>query len=697
MMPVMNPPRPPHRPSRLSAHDHVREDPYAWLRDDDWDKVLRGTKPLTPDIQAHLEAENTYAEAVLAPSADLRRTLLAELKARIKEDDSTVPAIDGAFAYYQRYVTGGQHPIFCRRRLDSGAPEEVLLDGDKEAQGTKFFRIAGADHSPDHRLLAYAADRSGAELFTIRFRDVATGAKLPDELVEARGDVVWANDGQTVFYTVVDEHHRPNRVFRHRLGTDRREDALVYAERDPGFYVSVDKTESRGFVVIATHDHATAEIHVIDADVPDQAPRLIQARQADVDYEVSHIGERFVIRTNVGDAEDFKIVETPIARPGRENWRDVVAHRPGRLIRSILLFHDWLVRLEREDGLPRIVVRRLSDGAEHAITFDEAAYELGLLSGYEFATDTLRFTYSSLATPPRTFDYDLATRTRVLRKEQEIPSGHDPAAYVTRRILVPSHDGEQVPISLVHRRGLKLDGAAPLLLYGYGAYGYAMPASFSANRFSLIDRGFVYAIAHVRGGMDRGYRWYRDGKLMAKRNTIRDFIAAAEGLIAAGYTRAGSISAHGASAGGIVVGGSVNERPDLFRAIVGEVPFVDVLTTMADATLPLTPPEWTEWGNPITDAAAYRYMLAYSPYDNIRPQAYPAILATAGLTDPRVTYWEPAKWVVALRDATTSENPALLKINLDAGHGGASGRFDRLEEVALVYAFVLQMTGRPKG
>ena len=691
----MNPPRPLRRPSSSTAHGHGRDDPYAWLRDPEWDRVVRGTKPLSPDIRAHLEAENAYAEAVLAPSADLRRTLLAELKARIKEDDSTVPAFDGAFAYYQRYATGGQHPIFCRRRRDGDGLEHVLLDGDKEALGTKFFRIAAAAHSPDHRLLAYAADRSGAELFTIRFRDLATGAELADELVEARGDVVWANDGRTVFYTTVDEHHRPNRVFRHRLGTDRRDDALVYAERDPGFYVGVDKTESRRFIAIATHDHATAEVHVVDADAPDEAPRLIQARQADVDYDVSHAGDRFLIRTNADGAEDFKIVEAPIAQPGRAHWRDVVAHRPGCLVRSILVFRDWLVRLEREDGLPRVVARRLGDGAEHAIAFDEAAYELGLLPGYEFATDTLRFTYSSLATPLRTFDYDMGARTRVLRKEQEIPSGHDPAAYVTRRILVPSHDGAQVPISLIHRRDLRLDGSAPLLLYAYGAYGFAMPASFSANRFSLVDRGFVYAIAHVRGGMDRGYGWYRDGKRMAKRNTIRDFIAAAEGLIEAGYTRAGAISSHGASAGGIVVGGSVNDRPELFGAVVGEVPFVDVLTTMLDATLPLTPPEWTEWGNPIKDEAAYRYMLSYSPYDNIRPQAYPAILATAGLTDPRVTYWEPAKWVAELREATTSAKPVLLKINLEAGHGGAAGRFDRLEEVALVYAFVLQMAGRP--
>ena len=446
-------------------------------------------------------------------------------------------------------------------------------------------------------------------------------------------------------------------------------------------------------MVVDAHDHVTSEARLVDAARPDSAPVLVAARDPMTEYDVSHHGDRLIILTNAGGAEDFRIVETPIATPGREHWVDLVPHRPGVLIAGFEVYARWLVRLERENALPRIVVRDLASGEEHAIAFEEEAYSLGLAGGYEFDTDTLRFTYSSMTTPEHVYDYDMRTRKRVVRKVQEVPSGHDPADYVTRRIMAASHDGEAVPVSVLHRKDTPLDGSAPLLLYGYGSYGMSMPASFGTTRLSLVDRGFVYAVAHVRGGTERGYAWYTGGKLAKKTNTFHDFIAAARALAERGFTRRGRIAIHGGSAGGLLVGACTNMAPELFHAVIAEVPFVDVLNTICDDTLPLTPPEWPEWGNPLESEAAYDCIAAYSPYDNVEAKAYPHIIATAGLTDPRVTYWEPAKWVAKLRATKTDDHLLVLHTNMEAGHGGAAGRFDRLKETALVYAFVLQVFG----
>ena len=680
------PPIAPRRPSTVTMHGHARTDDYAWLKDPDWQQVMKTPDVLDADIRAYLEAENAFTKAALAPAEALGQELFDELKGRIKEDDSTVPSPDGAYAYYVRYETGGQHPIFCRSR-DSA--EEVLLDGNREAEGEAYFRVGSLRHAPDHRRIAYSLDLNGSERFTIQFRDTAADLVLADQIPDAKGDLVWANDGRHLYYALIDDNHRPYRIMRHEVGTPTADDVLVYEESDPGFFLGIAPSESRRFVVISAHDHTTSEVRLIDAADTDAAPVIVAPRERDVEYDVSHHGDKLLILTNVDGAEDFKIVEAPLADPGRANWTDWRAHEAGTLIRSVIAFAGHVVRLERVDGLPRIVVTELASGEEHAIAFDEEAYELGILPGYEFDTTRLRFTYSSMTTPQRTYDYDMATRTRTLRKEQEIPSGHDPDAYVTRRLFVDSHDGARVPISLLHRADTPIDGTAPCLLYGYGSYGMSMPASFSPNRLSLVDRGFVYAIAHIRGGTERGYGWYTAGKLMNKRNTFEDFIAAGEHLATAGYTARGEIAIHGGSAGGMLVGAAINMQPDLFRAVVAEVPFVDVLNTMCDKDLPLTPPEWPEWGNPIEDKAAYDYIHSYSPYDNVSATAYPAILVTAGLTDPRVTYWEPAKWVARLRALKTDDNPILLRTNMDAGHGGAAGRFDRLEEVALAYAFVL--------
>ena len=685
------PPAATRKPVTATLHGISRRDEYAWLKDPEWQRVMRDPAVLDPEIRAYLEAENAYKDAFLAPYADLRSALYDEMRGRIKEDDSTVPAPDGSWLYYVRYVEGGEHPVHCRAPRDDETAEEILLDGNREAEGETYFRTFACRHSPDHRRLAYSTDVNGSERYRIFVRDIASGEIVDDPIEDARGDVVWANDGATVFYTVIDDNHRPWQVRRHRVGDGGR-DAVVYEEADPGFFVGIGKSESGRFVIVSAHDHTTSEVRLIDADAPGAEPRIVAPRDPGVEYDVAHRGDRLFVRTNADGAVDFRIATAPLDAPGRANWSDWLAHEEGVYVRGQRVFAGHHVRLERADGLPRIVVTDLASGEAHEIAFDEEAYDLSLLPGYEFDTATLRFVYSSMTTPDRTFDYDMASRERTLRKTREVPSGHDPDDYVTRRLTATGHDGARIPVSVLHGRDTPLDGTAPLLLYGYGAYGHSIPASFSTNRLSLVDRGFVYAIAHIRGGADRGYGWYLDGKREKKPNTFSDFIAAGERLIAEGYTAKGRIAAHGGSAGGMLMGAVANLRPDLFAAILAEVPFVDVLNTMCDADLPLTPPEWPEWGNPIEDEAAYRLIASYSPYDNVAARDYPAIFATGGLTDPRVTYWEPAKWVARLRRLKTGDNPVLLHTNMEAGHGGASGRFDRLVEVAMVYAFAIAVT-----
>jgi oligopeptidase B len=690
------PPAAERRPVASAPHGISRTDDYAWLRADNWQQVMRDPSVLAPDIRAYLEAENAHAATAMADVEGLRLELFKEMRGRIKEDDSSVPAPDGDFAYATRYEHGAEHPVVVRTRRDGGG-ERVLVDANAMAAGKAYFRLGGVAHSPDHRLVAYATDESGNEYFTLRLRDAETGADLVDAIAETSGGAVWANDGRTFFYVWVDANHRPAKVFRHTVGTDPRTDVVVYEDGDPGFFIAVGKTQSRRFIVIDTHDHETSELRVIDAYAPTREPQLIARRQTGLEYSLEHgwLGgeERFFILTNADGAEDFKIVTAPVATPGREHWRDFVAHVPGRLILDITAYKDHLARLEREAGLPRIVIRHLRTGEEHSVAFAEEAYSLGMIDGFEFDTKTLRFAYSSMTTPARIYDYDMATRRRVLRKEEEIPSGHDPADYVTRRIFAPAPDGETVPVSLLYRKGTPLDGSAPCLLYGYGAYGIAIPAAFGITRLSLVDRGFVYAIAHVRGGKEKGYRWYADGRREKKTNTFTDFIAAAEHLIAESVTARGRIVGWGASAGGLLIGAVANMAPDLFAGMIAEVPFVDTLNTMLDETLPLTPPEWPEWGNPITSEADFRLIASYSPYDNVKRQAYPAIMALSGLSDPRVTYWEPAKWVAKLRASKTDDRPIVFRTNMDAGHGGASGRFDRLHETAFATAFALKVAG----
>jgi oligopeptidase B len=689
------PPIAPRRPHTVTHHGLTVTDDYAWLKDDNWQEVLRDPAVLEPDIRAYLEAENAYTEALLGHTAALQRKLVAEMRGRIKEDDSTVPSPDGPFAYFQKYREGGQHPQIGRESR-GGGEARFVLDGDELAKQSGYFRFGGARHSPDHELEAWSADIRGSEYFTLRVREWAGGADLADVIEQTDGGVVWSADSKSFFYVRLDDNHRPMQVYRHVLGTPQSADALVYEENDAGWFTHIHESASGRYCVIAGGDHETSEQRLIDLAAPEAAPRLVAARESGVQYSVADRGDELFILTNADGAIDFKIAIAPLAAPARANWRDLVPHRAGVYLIDMELYSGHLVRLERANALPSIVIRDLASGEEHAIAFAEDAYSLDTLGGYEFDTTRLRFAYSSMTTPTEVYDYDMASRARTLRKRQEIPSGHDPADYITTRIMATAHDGAEVPVSLLHRRDLAHDGRAPLLLYGYGSYGHAMPASFSANRLSLVDRGFVYAIAHVRGGTDKGWGWYLDGKREKKTNTFDDFAACARALIAANYTSAKRIVGHGGSAGGMLMGAVANRAGELFAGIVAEVPFVDVLNTMLDGTLPLTPPEWPEWGNPIADDAAFRTILSYSPYDNVAAKDYPAILAMGGLTDPRVTYWEPAKWVARLRATMTVGGPVLLRTNMGAGHGGAPGRFSRLDEVAIAYAFALWAVGLAK-
>ncbi len=691
-----SPPRAARRPVTLQAHGYERVDDYAWLRVENWREVMQDPTLLDAEVRAHLEAENAYAEAALSDRQPLIDALFEEMKARIKEDDESVPAPDGPYAYYSRHRKGGQYPIFARKNWDAKArvaygEETVLLDGDAAAEGHDYLSIGGLEHSPDHTLIAYAVDTAGSEFYDIRFLDIATGEELPDRLAQSAGDFVWANDSRTLFWVKRDENSRPAMVFRHRLGEDPANDELIYEEKDPGFFVSVGKSDSERFVIINTHNHSTTELYVLEADAPDGAFRLIEPRTPDIEYDIADHGDTFYVLTNADGAVDFKLMTAPIDAPQRSNWKAWIPEREGVFVLGQETYANHHVRMERVQGLPRVIVRRLSDGEEHVIAMDEEAYALGFGGSLEYDTHVVRLAYASPTTPDQVYDYDMETRERRLLKTRQVPSGHDPANYVARRIFASAPDGASVPITIVHHVRTPIDGAAPAVLYGYGSYGITIPADFRTSRLSLIDRGFVYAIAHVRGGSEKGYRWYLDGKLDQKINTFADYLAAADALVAEGFAAKGKLVAIGGSAGGLLVGAALNMRPEAFAGAVAAVPFVDVLTTMSDADLPLTPPEWPEWGNPIESAEAYQTIAGYSPYDNVAARAYPPVLATAGLTDPRVTYWEPAKWVAKLRDCSTSGNPTLLKINMDAGHGGASGRWDSLKETAFEFAFALDV------
>ncbi|MEM8936136.1 MAG: S9 family peptidase [Pseudomonadota bacterium] len=684
------------RPVEITQHGQVRVDNYAWLRDENWQEVLRDPSVLDADIRAALEAENAYYDATTSDLEPLREALFEEMRGRIKEDDSSVPARDGDWFYWTKFREGGEYPVFVRAPVDleQNAPgsEQIIYDGDLEGEGEAFFSVGGVSHSPDHSKLAYAVDRLGSEYYSIRIRDLETGVEH-DEAIESAdgGGAVWTADSSAFYYVERDDNQRGKWVKYHRLGDDPANDRIVYEEPDDGFFLTVGKTLSGAFIVIYSGSHTTSELRVIPAEDADAAPKLIEPRTKNVEYSLSHHGDHFYILTNADDAVDFKIVRAPVGSPGKENWVDWAPHEAGVNIVSMSTFKNYLVRLERANALPRIVISDY-EGGVHEITFDEAAYSLGLSTGFEFETQTLRFRYESPATPEQIFDYDMDDRSRRLLKTQEIPSGHDPSLYVVERLFADAPDGAKIPVTILRLKSTPKDGSAPSVLYAYGSYGYSVAANFSTNILPLVDRGLVYAIAHVRGGSAMGRQWYLDGKRDKKINTFTDLNASADMLIDQGFTAQKKIVLYGGSAGGLAVGAAVNLRPELYAGVLGLVPFVDVLNTISDASLPLTPPEWDEWGNPIESEEEFGWIAEYSPYDNIQSADYPPIMATGGVTDFRVTYWEPAKWVARLRHDAKG-GPFVLRMNLTAGHGGSAARFERLDERAHIYAFALKALG----
>jgi len=662
-----------------SRHGELVEDPYHWLRDD---------SRKDPAVLRYLEAENAYTEAVLKPTEPLQKRLFDEMVARIQETDSSVPERDGPFFYYRRTEQGRQYRFYCRKKGHVDAGEELLLDANALAEGHEYFRLGVFALSPDHNLLAYSVDCDGSERYTIFIKDLTTGELLPDRIPDTYDSLEWAGDNRTIFYTKVDAAHRPYRLYRHTLGADLAEDLLVYEETDESYFLALYKTKSKRYLMLSLGSNNTTEVHFLDVDDPSGRFRLVHPRQHKMEYYVGHWRDRFYIMTN-DNAMNFKLVEAPVADPSKRHWNDVIAHRPEVKLEDMELFSRHLAIVEREAGLRGIRVIELPSFEQHRIEFTEPVYTVHMARNPEFETTRLRFVYESLVAPESVFDYDMENRSRELKKEQPVLGGYDKAGYRSERVFARAADGTRVPISLVYRRGVERDGGNPLLLYAYGSYGSSTDPTFASSRLSLIDRGFVFAIAHVRGGGDLGRPWYEEGKLLNKRNTFTDFIACAEHLIAEGYTSRERLAIRGGSAGGLLMGAVVNMRPDLFRAVVAKVPFVDVMNTMLDPTIPLTVIEWEEWGDP-RRREDYDYMRSYSPYDNVEAQDYPDMLVTSGLNDPRVAYWEPAKWVAKLRATRTGDSLLLLKTNLDAGHAGASGRYDSLKELALDYAFILE-------
>ena len=675
-------------PHVLTEHGDRRDDDWYWLRNRD-----------DPEVIAYLEAENKYADAMLAPLVPLRDRIFGEIKARVQEDDESAPVAEGGWEYTSRTHEGSQYAIHCRRPRGEGPDTaRVVLDENVLAEGHDYFALGGFEVTPDHAVLAYAVDFSGGERYTLRFRDLATGADLADVVEDVTYGLAWANDARTCFYVRPDDAMRPWEVWRHVLGTPAADDVLVRREDDERFYLGVERTRSGRFVLLDASSKLTSEIWFVPSDAPETAPRVIAARDHGHEYAVEHhwsaaTGDRFLILTNQGGAaRNFELVAAPSADPVRANWTPLVRHRDDVKLDAVNAFADHYVLSERANGLERLTVTRIDSGAVHEIEMPDPVYSAWVGASPEFETSTLRYGYTSLVAPVTDVDYDMNTRAASVVKTQPVLGGYDATQYVSARLWATAADGTRIPISLVHRRDTPIDGSAPALLYGYGSYEISTEPSFRSSRLSLLDRGFVYAIAHVRGGGEMGREWYEAGRLEHKANTFTDFVSCAEHLVANRYTSPARLAARGGSAGGLLMGAVVNLRPDLFAAIVAEVPFVDVVTTMLDPSLPLTVTEWEEWGDP-REPDAYARMKTYSPYDNVRSAAYPALLVTTGLNDPRVQYWEPAKWVAKLRTMSTSSNPIYLRTEMGAGHGGPSGRYDAWRDEAIVLAFVCDALG----
>lgn len=663
----------------LTTHKDSRIDNYYWLREKDSQRVLE-----------YLKAENDYTEVTTAHTGKLREKLYNEIIGRIKQTDMSVPSKEDNYIYYSRVEETKNYPIYCRKKEDLEATEEIILNVNELAEGHEYLSVGGLQISFDQTILAYGVDTTGARFYKVCFKDLGTGQVLQDEILNV-ASFAWANDNKTIFYTVIDEAKRPYQIWRHELGCNSQDDILVFHETDVSFRTYVYKTKSKQYLIIGSSSTLSTEMRFLQANTPFENFQVVNPREPDHEYFVSHHEDKFYIRTNL-DATNFRLVETSIDRPGKEHWQEVIPHREQVLLEGIELFKEYLVLEERQAGLTNIRVVNWQTGQEHYLDFGEQTYTAYIYYNPEFDTNTLRYGYNSLTTPNSVYDYDMHSRKKDLVKQEEVLGDFDLKNYLSERIHAPAKDGTLIPISLVYRKGFKKDGSSPCLLTGYGSYGFSLDPYFSSARLSLLDRGFVYAIAHIRGGSEMGRQWYEAGKLFHKKNTFTDFIACAEYFIQERYTSADNLIASGGSAGGLLMGAVVNERPDLFKGVIMDVPFVDVVTTMLDSSIPLTEQEYDEWGNP-HEKDYYDYIKSYSPYDNIKQQAYPAILVTTGLNDANVQYWEPAKWVAKLRQAKTDNNLLLLKTDMGSGHGGPSGRYEQYREAAFDYGFILDLVG----
>lgn len=667
-------------PKNLEIHGHTRVDDYYWLRDREDQAVID-----------YLNEENEYRKKMMGHLEDFEATLFEEMKGRMKPDDESVPYRDNGYFYQARYKKDHEYPIYTRRKGQLSAPEETILDVNVLAESFEYYQVGGLSVSPDNTLLAYSEDTVSRRIYTIKIKNLLNGELLEDEIPNTTGSIAWANDNRTIFYTVKDDALRPYKIFKHRLGTSATEDEEVYHEADPTFLTYVYKSKSKKYIIIGSYQTVSNEFRVLAADNPDGAFRVIQPRERMLEYNIAHYADKFYIHTNL-DAQNFRLMATDEEKTTKENWREVIPHRADVLLEGLDIFRDYLVLSERHNGITRLRVLP-HGGNEHYVDFGEEAYLAQTSTNREFDTDMLRIAYQSMTTPPTVYDYNMKTRELTLMKQQEVLGGFDPDNYESERLYAPARDGEKIPISLVYPKGFKKDGKQPLLLYGYGSYGHSMEPYFSSTRLSLLDRGFAFAIAHIRGGEEMGRRWYEDGKLLNKKNTFYDFIDCGEFLVQQQYTGKDQLYAMGGSAGGLLMGAIINLRPDLWRGIVAAVPFVDVVTTMLDDSIPLTTGEFDEWGNP-ADKTFYDYILSYSPYDNVEKKDYPAMLVTTGLHDSQVQYWEPAKWVAKLREYKTDDKPLLLYTNMSTGHSGASGRFESLRDIAMDYAFLLDLAGK---
>jgi oligopeptidase B len=677
---IATPPLAKKRPEVLELHGDRRIDEYFWMRDPDH-----------PELIPYLEAENAYTAAMMQHTEELQNQLYQEMLSHIKETDLSVPSLKDEYYYYSRTEAGKSYPIHCRKKGSLDAPEEILLDENKLAAGHDFFDLGVFAISPNHQILAYSFDTNGSEQYLLCFLDLRTHQLYPETIPKTYFSFAWGNDNQTAFYTQLDDANRPYKLLKHTLGNCPQNDVLIYQENDDIYHLHLEKTRSQSYILMVLQSSITTEVHYLDANHPYDNFQIISPRTTGIEYDVDHHQDSFYIVTNDA-ATNFKLVKTPVANPSPENWQTIIPHREDVLLLGVSLFANHLVIYERKGGLQTARIQNLSTGAENNIIFPEPTYEFSEGSNPEFNTNILRFNYTSLITPQSVFDYNMETNQRELKKQTEVLGGYDPSNYESQWLMATATDGTKVPISMVYKRGINKDGQNPLLLTAYGAYGSSYPASFSSTRLTLLDRGMVFAIAHIRGGEEMGRQWYEQGKFLHKKNTFTDFITCAEYLISQGWTSSDRLAITGGSAGGLLMGAVINMRPDLFKVVVANVPFVDVVTTILDTSLPLSAMEWEEWGNP-NDKIYYDYMKSYSPYDNVTAQDYPDILITAGLNDSRVKYWEPAKWTAKLRELKTDNHLLLLKTNMDAGHGGPSGRYESLRELAFEDAFILHRLG----